>query len=200
MKFNIKQKVKEKSLQERLKHKDSQAFADFYDKNIDDIYRFIYFKVGRRDDANDLSSLVFLKTWEYLQKNGLKDSVTLRALVYKIARNVVIDHYRNSRPDDLSLDDENNKIDVVDENYNLEEEVSDRDDYEKMLHKMMELKNEYREILIMRFVNELSLSEIANISGKKSVNVRVLLHRAIKALKDIMKDDEDKKERKRKSK
>ena len=200
MKFNIKQKVKEKSLQERLKHKDSQAFADFYDKNIDDIYRFIYFKVGRKDDANDLSSLVFLKTWEHLQKNGLKDSVTLRALVYKIARNVVIDHYRNSRPDDLSLDDENNKIDVVDENYNLEEEVSDRDDYEKMLHKMMELKNEYREILIMRFVNELSLSEIANISGKKSVNVRVLLHRAIKALKDIMKDDEDEKERKRKSK
>ncbi len=200
MKFNIKQKVKEKSLQERLKHKDSQAFGDFYDKNIDDIYRFIYFKVGRKDDANDLSSLVFLKTWEYLQKNGLKDSVTLRALVYKIARNVVIDHYRNSRPDDLSLDDENNKIDVVDEDYNLEEEVSDRDDYEKMLHKMMELKNEYREILIMRFVNELSLSEIANISGKKSVNVRVLLHRAIKALKDIMKDDEDKKERKKKSK
>lgn len=200
MKFNIKQKVKEKSLQERLKHKDSQAFGDFYDKNIDDIYRFIYFKVGRKDDANDLSSLVFLKTWEYLQKNGLKDSVTLRALVYKIARNVVIDHYRNSRPGDLSLDDENNKIDVVDEDYNLEEEVSDRDDYEKMLHKMMELKNEYREILIMRFVNELSLSEIANISGKKSVNVRVLLHRAIKALKDIMKDDEDKKERKKKSK
>ena len=50
----------------------------------------------------------------------------------------------------------------------------------------MEIKNEYREIVIMRYVNELSLDEIAEITGKKKMNVRVLLHRAIKALKDVV--------------
>jgi DNA-directed RNA polymerase specialized sigma24 family protein len=49
----------------------------------------------------------------------------------------------------------------------------------------MGLKNEYREILIMRFVNELSLDEIADITGKKKINVRVILHRAITALQEM---------------
>lgn len=192
MDLNINKKIKEKSLQERLKNKDTKAFEDFYDKNIDDIYRFIYFKIGKKDDASDLSSLVFLKTWEHIQKNGIKDCATLRALVYKIARNVIIDHYRNSRPDTLSLDDENNKIDVIDEEYDLAGEISDKGDYEKLMLKIMDLKNEYREILIMRFVNDLSLDEIADITGKKNMNIRVLLHRATKALKEMMEEGENK--------
>lgn len=186
MNLNIVEKFKEKNLQERLKNKNKLAFEELYDKNIDDIYRFIYFKVGRKDEASDLSSLVFLKTWEHIQKSGVKDNKTLRALVYKIARNVVIDHYRSRRPDSLSIDDEDNKIDVVNEDYDLEGEISDKADYDKLMIKMMELKNEYREVLIMRFVNELTLEEIADVTGKKKINVRVLLHRATKALKDIM--------------
>lgn len=188
MGLNINQKIKEKSLQKRLRDKDTKAFEDFYDKNIDDIYRFIYFKVGKKDDASDLSSLVFLKTWEHIQKNGIKDCATLRALVYKVARNVIIDHYRNSRPESLSLDDENHKIDVVDEDYDLVGEIADKEEYEKLLLKIMDLKNEYREILIMRFVNDLSLDEIADITGKKKMNIRVLLHRAVKALKEMVEE------------
>ena len=53
----------------------------------------------------------------------------------------------------------------------------------------MELKNEYREIIIMRFVNELSLDEISSLSGKKKINVRVLLLRALKALKELLMED-----------
>jgi len=188
MNLNINEKIEEKSLQKRLKNKDIKAFEDFYDKNIDDIYRFIYFKVSKKDDASDLSSLVFLKTWEHIQKNGIKDCATLRALVYKVARNVIIDHYRNSRPESLSLDDEHNRIDVIDEDYDLAGEISDKADYEKLMLKIMDLKNEYREILIMRFVNDLSLDEIADITGKKNMNIRVLLHRATKALKEMMEE------------
>lgn len=189
MNLNINEKIKDKNLRDRLKNKDKQAFEDFYDKNIDDIYRFIFFKIGQKDDASDLSSLVFLKTWEHIQKNSIKDSSTLRALVYKIARNVIIDHYRNRRPDSLSIDDENNPIDVVDDNINLEESMSIKTDSEKLMSKVMDLKNEYREILIMRFVNELSLDEIADVTGKKKINVRVILHRALKALKDMVEQE-----------
>lgn len=192
MNLNIIEKLKENNLKERLKNKDQVAFEELYDKNINDIYRFIYFKIGKKDEASDLSSLVFLKTWEHIQKNKISDHETLRALVYKIARNVVVDYYRNRRPESLSLDDENNRIEVVDEEYNLEVEIGVKGEYEKLMIKIMELKNEYREILIMRFVNDLSLEEIADITGKKKINIRVLLHRAIKALKEMVEGKEEK--------
>jgi len=188
MNFNIIEQFQERNLKERLKKKDHLAFEELYDKNVDDIYRFIYFKIGNKDDASDLSSLVFLKTWEYLQKNKVGNKETLRALLYKISRNVIVDHYRNRRPENVSIDDENNNIEIVDKEYDLALEIEVKADYEKLLSKMMELKNEYREILLMRFVNELSLDEIADISGKKKINVRVLLHRAIKALKELLKE------------
>lgn len=194
MNLNIIEKLKENNLKERLKNRDQVAFEELYDKNINDIYRFIYFKIGKKDEASDLSSLVFLKTWEHIQKNKISDNQTLRALVYKIARNVVVDYYRNRRPESLSLDDENNRIEVVDEEYNLETEIGVKGEYEKLMVKIMELKNEYREILIMRFVNDLSLEEIADITGKKKINIRVLLHRAIKALKEMIEEKEGEKE------
>ncbi len=187
MKLNIIEKFKENNLKERLKNKDQTAFEEFYDKNVDDVYRFIYFKIGKKDEAADLSSLVFLKTWEYLQKEKISKKGSLRALVYKIARNVIIDHYRKGRPESFSLDDEDNKIDIAGET-NIEAEISVKTEHESLMLKIMELKNEYREILIMRFVNELSLDEIADITGKKKINVRVTLHRAIKTLKDVLRD------------
>lgn len=186
MSLNIIENFKDKKLKERIKNKDQQAFEELYDKNADDIYRFIFFKTGKREDANDLSSLAFLKTWEHIQKNTLSNRETLRALLYKITRNVIIDHYRSNRQESISLDVEENKIDVVDENIDIESEISTQIDYEILSKKMMEIKNEYREIVIMRYVNELSLDEIAEITGKKKMNVRVLLHRAIKALKDVV--------------
>jgi RNA polymerase sigma-70 factor, ECF subfamily len=185
MKLNIIEKFKENNFKERLKNKDQVAFEEFYDKNIDDIYRFIYFKIGKKEEAADLSSLVFLKTWEYLQKEEISKKGSLRALVYKIARNVIIDHYRKGRPDSISLDDENNRIDLPGE-IDIEAEISVKTEHESLMIRIMELKNEYREILIMRFVNELSLEEIADITGKKKINVRVTLHRAIKTLKELL--------------
>ncbi|MCK9438688.1 RNA polymerase sigma factor [Patescibacteria group bacterium] len=186
MSLSIIENFQDKKLKERIKNKDQKAFEELYDKNADDIYRFIFFKTGKKEDANDLCSLSFLKTWEYIQKNSLSNKETLRALLYKITRNVIIDHYRSSRQENVSLDDEENKIDVVDDSIDIELEISTQIDYEILSKKMMEIKNEYREIVVMRYVNELSLDEIAEITGKKKMNIRVLLHRALKALKDVM--------------
>ncbi|MFA7601042.1 MAG: RNA polymerase sigma factor [Patescibacteria group bacterium] len=186
MSLSIIENFQDKKLKERIKNKDQKAFEELYDKNADDIYRFIFFKTGKKEDANDLCSLSFLKTLEYIQKNSLSNKETLRALLYKITRNVIIDHYRSSRQENVSLDDEENKIDVVDDSIDIELEISTQIDYEILSKKMMEIKNEYREIVVMRYVNELSLDEIAEITGKKKMNIRVLLHRALKALKDVM--------------
>jgi len=179
------QKFKEHNLFSRLKKKDKDAFIQAYDLYADDIHRFVYFKVGSKEEANDLTSIIFLKTWDYIKNNSLKDSKTLRALLYKIARTTVVDHYRQRQPN-LSLDNEEHKIDVIDESQDVLSQISVNSDLELIRKKLPELKIEYREVLIMRFVNELSLEEISDITGKTKGNIRVLVFRAIKALRELI--------------
>ena len=196
MSANIIKKFQDKKVLDRLKKRDQEAFTRAYDENVADIYRFVYFKIGSDEEAKDLTSAIFLKTWNHIQNNTLEDAKTLRALLYKVARNVIIDHYREKgghRP--LSLDDENNPIEIVDETDHTEA-LDKRQDLELIKSKLPLLKEEYREIIIMRFINDLDLEEIADITQKRKGNVRVLLHRALTALRELVEEgeDEDKKE------
>jgi len=184
------EKFKNSQSLSRLKSHDKDAFIKAYDDNVGDIYRFVYFKVGSREEANDLTSTVFLKTWNYVQTNSLEDSKTLRALLYKVARTTIIDYYReNNGRINASLDDEENKIEIIDDSINLENRFDTSSDLALIKSRLPLLKEEYREVIIMRFINDLTLEEIADISGKKKGNVRVLLHRAIGALKELVTEE-----------
>lgn len=187
MSSNLIEKFKNRQSLSRLKSHDKEAFVKAYDDNVGDIYRFVYFKIGSKEEANDLTSTVFLKTWNYIQNNSLEDSKTLRALLYKIARTTIIDYYRESGGRiNTSLDDEENKIDIVDESIDPETKMDESADLALIKSKLPLLKEEYREVVIMRFISDLTLEEIAEISGKKKGNVRVLLHRALGALKELV--------------
>lgn len=180
--------IQDKILYLRLQDKDKEAFIKAYDLYLDSIYRFIFFKVGGKELAEDITSLVFLKAWEYIQTNSIKDYKTLKSLFYKIARNAVIDHYRkNSQKQELSLD----QIDLADEKANLDQNFDLATDFKSLEKKLFELKDEYREILVFRYINELSISEIAKILDKSQGNVRVLIFRAINALKNLSLDNKN---------
>lgn len=181
------EKFKNKQAFSKLKSHDKEAFIKVYDETVNDIHRFVYFKIGSKEVANDLTSMIFLKTWNHIQNNNLEDSKTLRALIYKIARNTIIDHYReNGNKITASLDDEDNKIEVVDDTLDPGERMDQAANMELIKNKLPLLKEEYREVIIMKFINDLSLDEIADIRGKKKGNVRVLLHRALNALKELV--------------
>lgn len=192
MSNNLVKKFKDKQAISRLKSKDKDAFIKAYDAHAIEINRFIYFKLGNREEADDLTSNVFLKTWNHIQNKTLTDAKTLRALLYKIARNVIIDYYRSSANNrNLSLNDEENPIELVDEEShpeNLEESLDQASDIKLIMDKLPLLKEEYREVIIMKFINDLSLEEIADISGKTKGNIRVLIYRALKALKELVED------------
>jgi len=179
------QKFKERNLFSRLKKKDKDAFIEAYDLYVNDIHRFVYFKIGHKEEANDLTSIIFLKTWEYIKNNSLTDSRTLRALLYKVARTSIIDYYRQNQTIS-SIDDENHPIDVIDDSQSVIEQISLNSDLEIIRKKLPELKIEYREVIIMRFINDLELEEIAEVTGKSKGNVRVLLFRALKALRELI--------------
>ncbi|MFA6416911.1 MAG: RNA polymerase sigma factor [Patescibacteria group bacterium] len=188
MPSNIVKKFKNKQTLSRLKSRDKEVFTEVYDANVADIHRFVYFKIGSREEANDLTSIIFLKTWDHIQKNTLEDAKTLRALLYKVARNAIIDYYRergSQKP--ISLDDEQNPVDIATD-MSQSDKIDDDQDLKRIISKLPFLKEEYREIIIMRFINDLSLEEISDISQKSRGNVRVLLHRALTALRELIED------------
>lgn len=189
-------KFKDKQLLQQLKSGDKEAFIKVYDDYVEDIYRFVFFKVGREDEARDLTSMVFLKAWNYIRTNSLSDSRTLRALVYKVARTSIIDYYRESGNKlEVSLDDENNPIDVIDEGQDLAADMDKETNLELIRRQLPLLKEEYREVLILRFVNDLSLEEIVAVTGKSRGNIRVIIHRALAALKEMVEEETEKKKK-----
>lgn len=187
-------KFKDKREVSKLKSHDKEAFIRAYDDNVKDIHRFVYFKIGKKEDADDLTSMIFLKAWNHIQNNTLEDAKTLRALLYKIARNSIIDHYRNSGNKlSASLDDEENPIEIATaegDQRDQQEKLDQAANLELIKNKLPLLKEEYRELIIMKFVNDLTLEEMADITGKNRGNIRVLLHRALKSLRELVGEDE----------
>ncbi|HBH45804.1 MAG: hypothetical protein A2445_02890 [Candidatus Jacksonbacteria bacterium RIFOXYC2_FULL_44_29] len=157
-----------------------EAYGRLYDRYFNDIYKFIYFKVSGRETAEDLAAEVFFRVWRYLKQNKNIDNV--RALLYKTARNLIIDYYRKDKPTSLEEVDEQQ---LVISKASLVESVSRRDDHERLQAVILELKDEFREVIVLKYIQDLSHQEIAKILNKEVGAVRVLLHRAIKQLRSI---------------
>ena len=188
MYFALKMKsnqVQDNLIFNRLKKKDKDAFIKAHDLYIDDIFRFIFFKVSNEEEAKDLTSEVFLKTWDYILNKKITDYKTLRSLLYKVARNLVIDHYRK-KTNTTSLNYKNNKeIEIIDERQDLVKNFEVISDFKEIEKKLYELKDEYREVLVLRYINELSITEISLILDKTKGNTRVLIYRALNSIRDI---------------
>jgi len=165
----------------KLKSGDSDAFGFFYDKYIRNVYRFIYIKTGSKEVAEDLSHDVFLKIWQHLVDK--KNVRSFQAFIFRIARNTVIDHYRSSKQE-LPLD-------YISDSEEVHEEVvisADKNmDAAIILKEIKKLKSEYQEILILRYVEDMSVEDIAQVLDKDKNNIRVTIHRALNKLKDITK-------------
>lgn len=163
--------------------KDPEAFAKLYDLYVEKIYRFIYLKVSSREEAEDITSEVFLKTWNYLIQGSNLPLKSFSGFLYQIARNAVVDVYRKrARTHEISIDQiSSSSVSVLN---NTVEKI----EAQELLENIKKLKNEYQELLILRYVDGLAMSEIAKIIGKSSVSVRVTIHRAIKVLKKFTED------------
>lgn len=173
-----------------IKNHDPEAFASLYDIYVGRIYRFVFFKVNRKEEAEDLVSEVFLKTWQYLTENKEKEIKSFSGLIYQIARNSLVDWYRAkaSRPE-FSLDaapdvEEIPSEDKMVANFMVAEGAK------VLLKQVRQLKQEYQEVILLRYIEELSIKEIAHIVKKSPINVRVTLHRATTILKKAMQNYE----------
>jgi RNA polymerase sigma-70 factor (ECF subfamily) len=157
-----------------------KEFGKIYDKHVDKIYRFVYFKVNSTEIAEDLTSEVFLRGWQSFKEKGSKiENVT--AFLYQIARNLVTDHYREKAQAVLVSTD--NAPVIPDLGINLEQKAMINSDIDRIKAVLTNIKDEYREIIIWYYMDEFTVPEIAKILNKSEDTVRVTIHRALKALK-----------------
>lgn len=156
-----------------------KIFSQIYDQYIDKIYRFIFFKVNSSEIAEDLCSETFLRGWKKFKED--QDEIeNPPAFLYQIARNLVIDHYRQKgRTQTVSTD----CLPIVDPRTDLEEQVMLSSDLSEVRGALTGLKEEYQEIVIWHYIDDLSIREVAKMLDKSEGAVRVMLHRALKALK-----------------
>jgi RNA polymerase sigma-70 factor, ECF subfamily len=161
--------------------KDPDAFGALYDLYIERIYRFILLKIDNREEAQDLTSDVFLKVWHYLIDGKKKDVGSFSGLVYTTARRVVIDTYRTRAKQKTCPIEYADTILYTDGVLNAE----NKQDAAQVLRSIKQLKQSYQEVLLLRYVDGLSMKEMAQILEKNHTNVRVLLHRATKKLQAL---------------
>lgn len=158
-----------------------ELFEKAYRQFAPGIFRFIYFKVSDYELAKDLTADTFIRFWKQLI-NGTQIQNN-KALLYFIAKGIIIDYYRkkkNTKTVSLSTIDER-LLGVID---STEDNVSIKQEMEQVYIKLKEIKKEYQDVLLLHYVEDLKISEIAAVLNKKENAVRVLLHRALKTLKE----------------
>jgi RNA polymerase sigma-70 factor (ECF subfamily) len=161
--------------------KKRKEFSKIYDKYIDKIYRFIFLKVSSQEIAQDLCSETFLRGWQAFQDKD--DIENIQAFLYQIARNLVVDHYREKgRAEFVPVE----VVPIVDPEGNLEEKAILRSDIDNIRTALVSLKEEYQNMIIWYYLDDLPISEIAKISEKSEGAVRVQLHRALESLRSAV--------------
>lgn len=174
---------------ERLKLTKPQDFGELYDHLAPKIYRHVLIRTNSREEAQDLTAKVFLKTWEYVRDR--KKIKNIRAFLYKTADNLVIDWYR-TRGATVSLaaagmDDENPAVDPTDPQ-DTEAIVSDKFDVELIKQTIPLLKPVEQAVLAMRFIDDMTIGEIAEVLEKSNGAVAVSIHRALRNLTRLYKE------------
>lgn len=176
----------ESKLVERAVKGETEAFGILYDLHHARIYRFVYLKVQTREEAEDLAHQTFLHAWQHIKTYSPRGT-PISSWLYRIARNKVIDHYRTRKPQ-IELE---NALEAQSPGESLAESLDTKFSSEKVLKAIATLKPEYQDVIIMRFVEEFSPEETASAMGRSSGAVRLLQHRAIKALKSALKINEE---------
>ena len=159
-------------------------FLAAYDAHADAIYRHCFFRVFSKERAEELVQETFLRAWEYSESG--KNIENMRAFLYRTATNLIIDHARKKKEERLD--------DVLEASPSLEPSRDERGDLEgKMLWQsvrsaMDTLPSGDREVLVLRYVDELEPREIAEVLGITAGNASVKINRALEKLKTIVRE------------
>ena len=167
---------------------DKDAFGQLYEKHLDEIYRYIFYRVADHIESEDLTEITFIKAWDALTRQKQNKEIrNFRAWVYRIAHNLVVDRHRKKR-EIISIE----QVTVSASTDLGPEEIIQQNELRTQISKLVfQLEGAMREVIVHRFVNQLSHAETAQIMELKENNVRILQYRALKRLRALMQKEEN---------
>jgi RNA polymerase sigma-70 factor (ECF subfamily) len=167
----------------RAQDGEADAFGELYERYVQTIFRFVYVRLDDRRDAEDLTEEVFLRVWQSLPSYR-EQGVPFLAFLFRIARNAVIDFYRSSKSPRHQESIEDNP--VQDFHSDPGEQAITNLEHQELRQILDNMREDYRMVLVLRFLSELSPEETAQVMGRSTGAVRVLQHRALSALRNIL--------------
>ncbi len=161
---------------------DAEAFGRLYLLHLDSIYRYVYFRVGDVDEAQDLTEQVFLRAWEALPRYQARTS-PFKSWLYRIAHNLIVDHHRRGSAEAIPMEEEQG---YESQQAAVLDQVIEDEETAVLAKAVAQLPDAQQQVLILRFVEGLSHEEIARIVHKSQEACRVIQHRALAALNRIL--------------
>ena len=151
---------------------DVEAYGKVYSIYVDRIYRYVYYQVGDKMTAEDITEEVFVKTWKSIGSCRGKEG-TFTAWLYRIAHNHVVDTFRKKHRE-VSFEDIN-----INNEDDPEQEAEDKLELHKVLEAVDSLPEQQKQVILLKFLEGVDNSEIGQILGKRQGAVRALQMRAL---------------------
>ena len=163
-------------------------FSELYRTHLRDVYSYLYYRLGNHHDAEDLTEQTFLQAYRHFERAQREsDGRPLRPWLIRIAHNLAANLYRDRSRRPQSALDERSPLAAP---HSTEDLVSGRDELARVLEGVKQLPDDRREALIMRFALDMDNREIARALGRSDGATKVLIHRAIRQLEEILASDE----------
>ncbi|MCF7865442.1 MAG: RNA polymerase sigma factor [Candidatus Pacebacteria bacterium] len=159
-------------------------FLEAYNSYSEAIFRFCFFKLNDRELAKDLMQDTFAKVWLTSSKQDIQIH-NIKALIYKIAGNLIIDEYRKRGRRDVVASLDVLHEDGFDPSFDDTDSVRNIIDGKEAINLISKIRDPYGESVLMRYVQDLSISEIAEITGETENTISVRIHRGISILKKL---------------
>jgi RNA polymerase sigma-70 factor (ECF subfamily) len=173
---------------QRSKAELDAEFSELYRSHLRDVYSYAYYRVGNHHDAEDLTEQTFLQAYRHFER-ALRESDgrPLRPWLIRIAHNLAANLYRDrSRRPASSIDDTSELA----ASHTTEELVEGREQLSRVLDGVGQLSEDRRAALVMRFALGMDNREIARAMGRTDGATKVLIHRAVKQLEEIVSAEE----------
>ena len=157
----------------------NEIFLKAYTDYSDAIFRHCYFRLYARDRAKDLTQETFMRAWEYIAKGNTVDNI--RAFLYRIANNLVIDESRKKTSVSLEVMREQG----FEPSFETASAMDTVIEAKRVIAAFKRIDPAYRDIVLMRYIDDMTPKEIAHVLGESENAVSVRIHRGIKKIKEL---------------
>lgn len=159
----------------------SEAFGYLYEKYIDQIYNYIYYRTSNGKDAEDLCSRVFIRALHHIERYEDR-GYPFSAWLYRIAHNLVVNWYRDKdKKEEISLSEQYPPPRMAG---SVEDRIENEDEKAALLRVITSLPEDRKELLILKHVEGLTNSEIGQIMDRTEGAIKALYHRTLESLRD----------------